>query len=241
MGKIRGALSQYAAHSQKWIKLQQGTKDVEAGMFLRLLKLLGGREKTALDVGCGTGRYESMASSCYKRFSGIDAVEEFIAAAKKRGLKNCRFMVADANKGFPAGKYDVIFSCYAIHPAMLKLGNFLRHAQSHLAAGGAILFQCQGTRWFQKLGLNSGYSRKEIGAELAKAGFGFSIERVEHFQKGKPQELFDFVLSTETGYAAKKKGLLQKLMRKIRLDGGFLESAYLVVAERKRRSAKAAF
>lgn len=53
---------------------------------------------TVLDAGCGTGDFAAHLidrSIGFKRYVGVDAVEQMIEAASRRGLPRCEFHVAD--------------------------------------------------------------------------------------------------------------------------------------------------
>lgn len=55
-------------------------------------------ETSILDVGCGIGDFAQYLIECgvtFKRFHGIDAIDEMITSAQHRNLSNCSFETLD--------------------------------------------------------------------------------------------------------------------------------------------------
>jgi ubiquinone/menaquinone biosynthesis C-methylase UbiE len=81
----------------------------------RLLAPLGGGEH-ALDVGCGTGALAYALAPHVKDVLGVDASEEYLAAARENAPGNCTFLVGDAVAlPFPYGDFDLVGCLRVLH------------------------------------------------------------------------------------------------------------------------------
>jgi SAM-dependent methyltransferase len=92
------------------------------------------------DVGCGQGASTTLMAQAFPKsaFTGFDYHAESIAAAsdsaKRAGLDNCRFQVAQA-KDFADGPYDFIAVFDCLHDMGDPVGA-ARHVRESLAADG---------------------------------------------------------------------------------------------------------
>jgi SAM-dependent methyltransferase len=93
------------------ILLEQATKEVVD--YLADINVLGA-DRVALDIGCGSGRFEAALWARVRQIVGIDVSAEMIAAARARcqGLPNVDFRLTDgasAPEG-PAASFDLILA-----------------------------------------------------------------------------------------------------------------------------------
>lgn len=75
-----------------------------------ILKEINWKNKTVIDIGCGTGRFAYLATKKGANVLGIDYSHQAIKIAKRKFRHpNLKFQQFDVNKKIP-GKYDVIVS-----------------------------------------------------------------------------------------------------------------------------------
>ena len=83
------------------------------------MKMSDLKEKTILDVGCGTGEIACSLATYAKHVNGIDISAKSIALAKERarefGLKNITFTQTDLFSYYPKKKYDTVTSFGVFH------------------------------------------------------------------------------------------------------------------------------
>lgn len=82
-----------------------------------MIELAGFEQCTIVDAGCGTGDFAARLIERgvgFRRFIGIDALEQMIAEAGSRGLARCEFIAADfvARPEVLAG-HDADFVCFS--------------------------------------------------------------------------------------------------------------------------------
>jgi SAM-dependent methyltransferase len=91
--------------------------------------------RTALDVGCGTGRFARRLARRGIRVDAIDRSAEVIEAARAAG-GGVRYLLADVtNVELPAGRYDYVSCLASIHHVPFATVTGLREA---LAPGGVL-------------------------------------------------------------------------------------------------------
>lgn len=82
---------------------------------LGLLAPLAGDERV-VDVGCGTGALAYALAPHVREVVGVDASEEYVAAATEHAPPNCTFTVADATSlPFAYGEFDVAGCLRVLH------------------------------------------------------------------------------------------------------------------------------
>jgi ubiquinone/menaquinone biosynthesis C-methylase UbiE len=80
-----------------------------------LLAPFAGVER-ALDVGCGTGALAYALAPHVSEVVGVDASEEYVAAARETAPENCTFDVADAAAlPFAYGEFDLVGCLRVLH------------------------------------------------------------------------------------------------------------------------------
>ncbi|MGW0530803.1 class I SAM-dependent methyltransferase [Streptomyces sp. NPDC003032] len=101
-----------------------------------LLRRLPPGGRTALDVGCGTGRFARRLAARGYEVDAIDPSAEVIAAAEEAG-GGPRYRRADVTEEeLPEGRYDVITCLASLHHMPFTTVTRLRAA---LAPGGTLL------------------------------------------------------------------------------------------------------
>ncbi|MER5636812.1 class I SAM-dependent methyltransferase [Kitasatospora sp. NPDC002227] len=107
-----------------------------------LLRQLPPGSRTALDVGCGTGRFARRLAALGLEVDAIDPSAEVITAARARsvptgGARPPRFRQGDVTTAeLPAGHYDYISCLASIHHVPFETVTALRAA---LAPGGTLV------------------------------------------------------------------------------------------------------
>ena len=75
------------------------SRDAQGLRFDVMIELAGFADAVVLDVGCGPGDLAGHLLDreiAFRRYVGVDAVAEFVEAARGRGLERCEFECADA-------------------------------------------------------------------------------------------------------------------------------------------------
>ncbi|THC53237.1 class I SAM-dependent methyltransferase [Streptomyces sp. A1499] len=112
-----------------------------------LLRKLPPHGRTALDIGCGTGRFARLLAARGYEVDALDPAPDVIAAARAAG-GGPRFRTADVTEeDLPEGRYDVITCLASLHH--MPFGTVTRLCAA-LAPGGALLvLGCYaGTTWW---------------------------------------------------------------------------------------------
>ncbi|HEX8132259.1 MAG TPA: class I SAM-dependent methyltransferase [Actinomycetes bacterium] len=105
-----------------------------------LLRQLPPGCRTALDVGCGTGRFARRLAQRGLEVDAVDRSAEVLAAARGAPAPpagRVRYLLADATRmRLPAGRYDVISCLASLHHLPFATVAALRQA---LAPGGVLV------------------------------------------------------------------------------------------------------
>ncbi|WP_338697222.1 class I SAM-dependent methyltransferase [Streptomyces sp. Q6] len=131
-----------------------------------LLRHLPAHGRTALDVGCGTGRFARRLVARGYRVDALDRDPATLAAAEATG-GGPRYRLADASRAeLPPAHYDVISCLASLHHMPFTTLTRLRAA---LAPGGRLLV----------LGCYAGATAWDIAAIPANAGTRLAVYGVE--------------------------------------------------------------
>jgi len=88
---------------------------LEMPAMIRIVREISVKDKKALDLGCGTGRYATLLLHAGAKVWGIDPSKEMIKIAKQ-GNRGCNFRVGKAeNLPYRPNFFDVVVSGLAIH------------------------------------------------------------------------------------------------------------------------------
>lgn len=121
-------------------KFKQGVDTSETNE--KVLELLDWKDKTVLDVGCGTGGLlREIAARGASRVTGIDYSEKAIEIARRESPPgNAEFFAGDIFEA-DIEVYDVVLSCGTIEHSD-KPAAFLEALESHCARDGSIVITC---------------------------------------------------------------------------------------------------
>ncbi|MFI9592197.1 class I SAM-dependent methyltransferase [Nonomuraea sp. NPDC052265] len=101
-----------------------------------MARLVPGGARTALDVGCGTGRFARRLAGLGIEVDAVDPAPEVIEAASAAPVDGVRFLCADVTRmELPAGRYDYISCLASLHHMPFGTVAALRDA---LAPGGVL-------------------------------------------------------------------------------------------------------
>ncbi len=114
------------------------------GAFVRALarKFKLARGSTAVDVGCGTGKYASYLAGAGLEATGVDLSPQAIRVARER-FPECSFEVGDAEKlPFEDASFDVVFSSglsLLNEPDLSVLRPLMEHMVAKVRPGGHVI------------------------------------------------------------------------------------------------------
>jgi ubiquinone/menaquinone biosynthesis C-methylase UbiE len=95
--------------------LQAARREALEAHVAALLAPFRGDER-ALDVGCGTGALAYALAPHVGQVVGVDASEEYVAAAREDAPSGCTFVVGDAAAvPFPYGDFDLVGCLRVLH------------------------------------------------------------------------------------------------------------------------------
>ncbi len=95
--------------------LQAARREALEAHVAALLAPFRGDER-ALDVGCGTGALAYALAPHVGQVVGVDASEEYVAAAREDAPPGCTFVVGDAAAvPFPYGDFDLVGCLRVLH------------------------------------------------------------------------------------------------------------------------------
>ncbi len=113
----------------------------------RLLDELPSPPRTALDVGCGHGRFAALLQARHPtaEITGVDGSAELLAAARARTdlAGPCRFVQLDVDEdpgGLPEGPFDLVTLIAVLHhvPGEARRQALLRELAARVAPGGVL-------------------------------------------------------------------------------------------------------
>lgn len=111
MSLIEGSKSYY---SQANIYDKFSNAEDKPGKVLKFLKKEV-KNKTVLDLGCGTGKYLSMLSKSCKKYYGIDISKEELRIAESKKSDNTELIHASADKiPLPNESIDIVFCTWVM-------------------------------------------------------------------------------------------------------------------------------
>ncbi len=120
----------------------QGEAEYIAGL---IRKYSGGKAKSLIDVGCGTGNHDVLLARMGFDVDGVDRSEDMIQVGRRRaeGQKNIRFHLGDATDFRLGKKADAVVSLFHVMSYQTTneaLRKSFESASAHLAAGGLFVF-----------------------------------------------------------------------------------------------------
>ncbi|MFE5175010.1 class I SAM-dependent methyltransferase [Streptomyces sp. NPDC057651] len=141
-----------------------------------LLRRLPKDGRTALDIGCGTGRFARRLAGRGYEVDALDPSAEVIAEAEAGG-GGPRFWRADVTAtDLPEGRYDVITCLASLHHMPFATVTRLRAA---LAPGGALLV----------LGCYAGVTPRDLVAVPANAAARAAVHVADRLRGAAPPPL----------------------------------------------------
>ncbi len=107
-----------------------------------------------LDVGCGTGLLIDMLSKeCNKEFVGLDLSPEMIKEAKKKNIKNAKFVEGRSDElPFENNTFDIVTCSQSFHHYP-ETDKPLQEALRVLKPGGLYIISDTGVEPFKKFGV----------------------------------------------------------------------------------------
>lgn len=117
----------------------------EAAFVDSLLRKHGGKPRSILDLGCGTGRHAFRLSRLGYAVTGVDRSAEMLRQARKRnaGQPDVEFVQSDIAELELPGTFDAVVSLFHVMSYMTEpqaLERALAAARRRLEPGGRLLF-----------------------------------------------------------------------------------------------------
>lgn len=167
--------------------LKSGRDDLARGLLLTNMTL--GKDRKALDIGCGVGRMSQALGRHFGHVLGVDVADSLIKEANARNTHpHIAFGVLDGETLLPGviGEFDTVFSyevLYLLPPELLR--KYFHDVRRVLKRGGEFVFQinCQPMTWKTRLS----YRFRDLLAAVGVKKFrgwptGAGFRRFEHLQ-----------------------------------------------------------
>jgi SAM-dependent methyltransferase len=138
------SMDKLIAADTNWAAVQQSGRD-DLARAIAITGMTVGRDRTAVEVGCGLGRMSAALADHFGRVVGVDIAPRLIEEARFRNeLEQVTFEVADGVHLRPESltDCDTVFSYevfYYINPRALAV--YFRDAFQLLRSGGQFVFQ----------------------------------------------------------------------------------------------------
>jgi len=143
------------------------------------------KDRRALDIGCGTGRFTRELAACGAIVTGLDKSATMLAAAvlhaAPAGSRAPVYVRGDATAALPGPKYDAVTAFYAVQ--YLEIAALSKRAKYALAPGGVFavatfphrhFVESEFARYFPSMAaidLARFPSQQRVEAALREAGF----------------------------------------------------------------------
>ena len=130
-----------------------------------------GRDRTVLEVACGTGNWTRLVSKCARSITATDYSEKMLEVARSRQIPNARFLQADAYDlgGVGNERCEFGFAMWlASHLALSRWHEFITAFHAHLKPGAKVLLvddirrADDGDPWFSKLATRDSYEIRRL-------------------------------------------------------------------------------
>ena len=135
-----------------------------------------GKEKTAIDYGCGTGLVGLQLAGCFRRLLLVDSSPEMIRVVQKKiaesGFSNVQTLCTDFSIGTPPGlSADIVF----LVQTLLHIPDteaILRHLHGLLNPGGHLLVvDFDKNEAVSSDLLHNGFLQADLAAQMRRIGF----------------------------------------------------------------------
>jgi SAM-dependent methyltransferase len=205
-------------------------------ILLRLIREEPLRERTVLDVGCGTGRLTFALAAEAGRIIGIDWSESLIQQAQQQartlGLHHVTFVCGDAERVEyrECGPIDLVVAHLCMSHAILE------RAAAALAPGRYTAFATLHRDQWKESGRSSRFAYGERDVELALAAAGFDPVYLE-----TEHEVLSFAVGSDALAYLDASGLTEKWQADSRWEGfrAYLERGGRELTIRARVNVKA--
>jgi predicted TPR repeat methyltransferase len=125
--------------------LQSGRDDFALG--LRISQMQTGKDRSAVEIGCGVGRVTQALGEHFGRVVGLDVAPSLIEQARAKNVSDhVSFQVSDGDRilpqGVTPGEVDTVFSyevLYIVDPKTLQ--RYFHDVAALLSPGGEFVFQ----------------------------------------------------------------------------------------------------
>lgn len=203
--------------SERTYRPGEGREAIHGGLSDSLLRLIREeplRERTVLDVGCGTGRLTFALAQEAGRIIGIDWSEQAIQEARRRagalGPNHVTFMCDDAERVEYGtfGPIDLVVAHLCMSNAILE------RAAAVLAPGRYTAFATLHRDQWKESGRSSRFAYGEEDVELALTAAGFDPVYLE-----AEHEVLSFTASDDALAYVEASGLTEKWKADSRWEG----------------------
>lgn len=117
----------------------------EVDYVQRLLERYSPRARRLLNLGCGTGRHDSLFAKAGFEVTGVDLSLDMISVAKKRHGSRATYHQGDARTVRLNQEFDVVTALFHVMSYQIDnpdLKAVLETARQHLSPGGLFVFDC---------------------------------------------------------------------------------------------------
>ena len=140
--------------------------------FQNFIKQRDFRTKSALDIGCGTGKYLKLLQGYGFRTDGIDSSETAVTMTKKTLNDASQILCVNMfETDFPQNKYDLVLSVSTIHHGTKKqVDNIISKIHASLLENGMIFITVPAFESNKKRNTSEDHEELEVGTYASLSG-----------------------------------------------------------------------
>lgn len=168
--------------------------------LLIILNKIYGNKISAMDIGCGDGKFTEIIARNYHHVSAYDISKNLINKAIQKKVKNINYFLKDISIDFPSAKKFELISCMGVTSAIIddeKFHKLLNNIQKYLSNDGYLITKDTLSDINDQQNFNGFYVAiyREYKKYIDKiSSLGFCIEYATVLEENKKENLKNFLI-----------------------------------------------